>query len=31
MNQEEHDYKTILETIADGYYEVDLAGNVFFN
>lgn len=32
MNQEEYDYKTILATIADGYYEVDLAGNfTFFN
>ena len=32
MNQIEQEYKAILETIADGYYEVDLAGNLtFFN
>lgn len=28
MNQVEQEYKSILETIADGYYEVDLAGNL---
>ena len=28
----EEKYRTIIETIADGYYEVDLAGNlIFFN
>lgn len=32
MDQVEQEYKAILETIADGYYEVDLTGNLtFFN
>ncbi|GAB6096575.1 hypothetical protein JCM14469_28280 [Desulfatiferula olefinivorans] len=32
MDQVERTYRAILETIADGYYEVDLSGNLtFFN
>jgi PAS domain S-box-containing protein len=32
LRQSEERYRTILESIEDGYYEVDLAGNfVFFN
>jgi PAS domain S-box-containing protein len=32
LSQSEMKYKTILETIEDGYYEVDIKGNfVFFN
>ena len=32
MRQSEEKYRTILENIEDGYYEVDLAGNLtFFN
>jgi diguanylate cyclase (GGDEF)-like protein/PAS domain S-box-containing protein len=32
LRQSEERYRTILETIEDGYYEVDLAGNLtFFN
>ena len=32
LRQSEEKYRTILENIEDGYYEVDLAGNfTFFN
>ena len=32
LRQSEEQYRTIIETIEDGYYEVDLAGNfTFFN
>ena len=32
QNESEEKYRTILENIEDGYYEVDLAGNLtFFN
>jgi PAS domain S-box-containing protein len=32
LRESENKYRTILENIADGYYEVDLAGNLtFFN
>jgi PAS domain S-box-containing protein len=32
LRQSEEKYRTILENIADGYYEVDIAGNLtFFN
>ncbi len=32
LRQSEEKYRTVLETIEDGYYEVDLAGNfTFFN
>jgi len=32
LHQSEEKYRTILESIEDGYYEVDLAGNfTFFN
>ncbi|MGD9139190.1 MAG: PAS domain S-box protein [Desulfobacterales bacterium] len=32
LKESEHRYRTIIENIEDGYYEVDLAGNyIFFN
>jgi PAS domain S-box-containing protein len=32
LRQNEEKYRSILETIQEGYYEVDLAGNLtFFN